>query len=320
MTSHEPAVTTRTDLVIDAGQSTFTDKQLAVLRQLGVEDATEGDIELFFHQAKRTGLDPFAKQIYMVGRKTKVGGYRGEPERWETKWTIQVGIDGWRLNGRRAAARTGEKVQTEGPFWQGIDGGGWNDVWLNPKVPPAAAKFTVIRDGEAFTGIAMYSEYVQTKSNGEPNAMWSKMPANQLAKCAEAAAWRKAFPEAFSGIVLEDAAQSESVQTIDGEVVKTAPPKRGVAGLKAALAPAPAADPEPAATEPQEQKASREQQQRIAELLDASGVKTKAAKLEYLQAQFGNHIRSAADITADQAAALIQFLEQPEGPSTGGAE
>lgn len=307
MTTNELA-TTRTDLVIDAGQSTFTDKQLAVLRQLGVEDATEGDIELFFHQAKRTGLDPFAKQIYMVGRKTKVGGYRGEPERWETKWTIQVGIDGWRLNGRRAAARTGEKVQTEGPFWQGIDGGGWNDVWLNPKAPPAAAKFTVIRDGEAFTGIAMYSEYVQTKSNGEPNAMWSKMPANQLAKCAEAAAWRKAFPEAFSGIVLEDAAQSESVQTIDGEVVKTAPPKRGVAGLKAALT----AEPEPMAT--------REQQQRIAELLDASGVKTKAAKLEYLQAQFGNHIRSAADITADQAGALIQFLEQPEDPAAGGAE
>lgn len=315
MTSNEPAVTTRTDLVIDAGQSTFTDKQLAVLRQLGVEDATEGDIELFFHQAKRTGLDPFAKQIYMVGRKTKVGGYRGEPERWETKWTIQVGIDGWRLNGRRAAARTGEKVQTEGPFWQGIDGGGWNDVWLNPKAPPAAAKFTVIRDGEAFTGIAMYSEYVQTKSNGEPNAMWSKMPANQLAKCAEAAAWRKAFPEAFSGIVLEDAAQSEAVQTIDGEVVKSAPPKRGVAGLKAALAPAPAAEPEP---QPEvDLQATTGDIKKLDAALTEAGIVDQEERRTFLSARVGRELRAARELTRDEVASIIRFVKEGEPAEAG---
>jgi hypothetical protein len=38
-----------------------------------VENAGNGDLAVFFHQAVRTGLDPFAKQIYMIGRWSKEG-------------------------------------------------------------------------------------------------------------------------------------------------------------------------------------------------------------------------------------------------------
>lgn len=223
-----------TDLVITADQTEFTTTQVAALKQLGIQDATEGDLQVFFHQAKRTGLDPFAKQIYMIGRKTKTGGYRGEPERWETKWTIQTGIDGYRLNGARAAKREDIKVGFEGPFFRDRESG-WEDVWLGSG-PPAAAKFTIIKDGEPITGVAMYGEFVQTNKDGSPNSMWKKMPANQLAKCAEAQAWRKAFPDDFSGVVLEDAAQG---QVIDGSVEPQrtkAPQGRGVAALEAMAA------------------------------------------------------------------------------------
>ena len=148
------------------------------------------------------------------------------------------------------------------------------------------------------------------------NRLYDTMPENMLYARATTDLAKRMAPDALSGLgIVEELRDQDRVRAVAERV---AAPKRGVAGLKAALAPAPA--PEPVAEEPLGQKASREQQQRIAELLDASGVKTKAAKLEYLQAQFGNHIRSAADITADQAAALIQFLEQPEDPSAGGAE
>lgn len=148
------------------------------------------------------------------------------------------------------------------------------------------------------------------------NRLYDTMPENMLYARATTDLAKRMAPDALSGLgIVEELRDQDRVRAVAERV---AAPKRGVAGLKAALAPAPA--PEPVAEEPREQKASREQQQRIAELLDASGVKTKAAKLEYLQAQFGNHIRSAADITADQSAALIQFLEQPEDPSVGGAE
>lgn len=179
--TNEIAIQAKTDLVIAPDQTEFTDVQLAALRQLGVEDAPPGDLQVFFHQAKRTGLDPFARQIYMIGRRTKVGNS------YETRYTIQIGIDGYRLNARRAADRNGDELTVDGPYWAGDDGV-WRDLWVDASKPPAAAKFTVFRNREAFTGVAMYHEYVQTYWNNDekahvPNSMWAKMPANQLAKC-----------------------------------------------------------------------------------------------------------------------------------------
>lgn len=245
--TNEIAIQAKTDLVISAEQTTFTETQLAALRQLGVDDAPAGDIAVFFHQAKRTGLDPFAKQIYMIGRKTKVGNS------YETRYTIQIGIDGYRLNARRAAERDGDKLTVDGPYWAGDDGV-WRDMWIDASKPPAAAKFTVFRNGEAFTGVAMYHEYVQTYWNNDekahvPNSMWSKMPANQLAKCAEAAGYRRAYPDDFAGLVLEDAAQ---VIDPNGEPVKitsTRPGGRGVDSLRARAAAA-QSDAEPAINDP----------------------------------------------------------------------
>lgn len=47
-----------------------------------------------------------------------------------------------------------------------------------------------------FVGDKVYwLETVATKKDGSPNAMWKQRPYGQIAKCAEAAALRKAFPE-----------------------------------------------------------------------------------------------------------------------------
>lgn len=239
-TSTEIATTTgavatqpSSELAIAPGQTEFTPAQVAALAQLGVQDASPGDLQVFFHQAKSIGLDPFKRQIYMIGRKTKTGGYRGEPERWETKWTIQIGIDGYRLGARRVVNALGIRLESDGPYWH--DGNGWVDVWLNPNQPPAAAKFTIIRDGEKHTATANFAEYVQTKSNGDPNAMWSKMPATMLAKCAEAAAHRRAFPDTFSGVVFEDAAHTVVDSTVVEDPAPTKAGARGTAGLASAL-------------------------------------------------------------------------------------
>lgn len=219
---------------IQPTQQRFTDDQVAILRQLGIEDATDGDLNLFFHYCRTTGLDPFRKQIYMIGRNTKISEWVDQPsggrtkvEKWVTKYTIQTGIDGYRRNGREAAKRLGDELRFEGPLFTGesdfhvTDDGQviqhWREVWPKGK-PPHAAKFVIYRNGEPFEGVAHYDEFVQTFGNGgEPNSMWAKMPRNQIAKCAEALAWRRAYPDDFAGLILEDSAQPTVIDQ-DGNV------------------------------------------------------------------------------------------------------
>lgn len=218
-------------------QRRFDDNQRAILRQLGIEEATDGDLDLFFHVCRTTGLDPFRRQIYMIGRNTKVSEWvdderanngRRKVEKWVTKYTIQVGIDGYRRNVREAAKKLGDTLRFEGPWFTGEndftvreDGEvvqHWRKVWPKHSAP-YAARFVVIRNGEEFEGIAHYDEFVQTGYQGEPNSMWAKMPRNQLAKCAEALADRRAYPDDLSGLVLEDAAQPMIIDGNTGKVI-----------------------------------------------------------------------------------------------------
>ncbi|AUS33400.1 hypothetical protein C1M55_21430 [Rhodococcus qingshengii] len=308
-----------TDLVIDPTQSTFTDVQVAALRQLGVEDAPKGDLDLFFHQAKRTGLDPFAKQIYMLGRRTKIKVWneraKRQDEEWVMKYTIQTGIDGYRVTGHRLARLAGDDIAVEGPFWRGADGG-WDDVWLDPNRPPLAAKYIVVKNGVKYSSVAMYGEYVQTYSKDgqqHPNSMWAKMPANQLAKCAEAAAWKKAYPNDFSGMVLEDAVQVIEAESTSVTSERVPAPKGGTAGLAAALGVT--AEPEQPAIEA---RATPDELQELLAALDKHGIEVSeraaffASRLERPQ---GQELSGLEDLTSAEVATTIQFLETGEEPA-----
>lgn len=220
-------------------QQRFDENQRAILRQLGIEDATDGDLDLFFHYCRSTGLDPFRRQIYMIGRNTKVTewvdgpGGRRKVERYVTKYTIQIGVDGYRQIVREISQARDENVQLKGPWFTGAsdfhitDDGEvvqhWRKVWPGPQ-PPHAARFVVVRNGEEFEGIAHFAEYVQTGYGDEPNSMWRKMSRNQIAKCAETLAYRRAFPDRMSGLIIEDAAQPTVIDGETGEVISGGQP------------------------------------------------------------------------------------------------
>lgn len=182
------ATTAQSDLVLAGDQTFWTDNQIAVLNQLGVTNAAPADLAVFFHQCTRTGLDPFARQIYMIER--------------QGKQTIQTGIDGFRLIARRAVDRSGETLGYEDTQWCD-QSGNWTDVWLHNEAP-AAARVAVLRQGQRYPAIALFSEYAATKRAGGLTQMWATKPALMLAKCAEALALRKAFPQDLSGLYTSD--------------------------------------------------------------------------------------------------------------------
>lgn len=208
----------------------------------GLDEASDGDIDMLAAVSQRTGLDPFLKEIYLVGRKTKTGGYRGEPERWETKWTVQAGIDGFRKVLFRVGEKTGMSHEIGAPIF--IDQNGEERrVWLKQWGYPAAALVDVRLGDSVGHGIATWDEFVQTKRDGKPNSMWEKMGPTMLAKCAEAQAHRKVNSLTAGMYVSEEMHQANN--HIE-EAVKVETQGRGSSGLRAALGQAVAIEAAPA--------------------------------------------------------------------------
>lgn len=146
--------------------------RLQTVRNVLAPDLNDQELQLFALVAQRSGLDPFAKQIYAVKRQGRV--------------TFQTGIDGY----RSTAERTGEYDGSDEPeFGEMMNG------------HPESATVTVYRwrNGRRVgqTATAYWAEFYPGDGQGH---MWKKMPRNQLAKCAEALAMRKAFPYVLADI------------------------------------------------------------------------------------------------------------------------
>jgi phage recombination protein Bet len=198
----------------------FTREQVDLIKRTLAKGATEDELALFLQQCERTGLDPFARQLYFIKRKQ----WNARTGQTEEVGQTQTSIDGFRVTADRTGEMDGQECH-----WCGSDGV-WVDVWLHD-APPAAARVLVYRKGchKPFPGIAKWNEYAVTafdKKTGDKKltGMWAKMAANQLAKCAEALGLRKAFPAQLSGLYTrEEMQQADSDTPTRGPLVIEAP-------------------------------------------------------------------------------------------------
>ncbi|HEY2510184.1 MAG TPA: phage recombination protein Bet [Polyangiaceae bacterium] len=183
----------------------FGETALAVLKMSARCKALRDDeFALYIEHCKRRQLDPFVGQVHAIVRTSQRTG--------ERTLTFQTGIDGFRT----IAERTGRYEGQLGPFWCGADGV-WKDVWLDAK-PPAAAKVGILKKGwkEPTWGVARFASFYQSGGAG----LWDRMPEGQIAKCAEAQGFRRAFPEDFGGIYVADEMDQAGVPVVEAEGVE----------------------------------------------------------------------------------------------------
>lgn len=183
-------------------------KVAKMMKESLAKEANNREWAMFLYTCVRIGVDPVAKQAYLIPFRDKENG--------EKKHAIVIGIDGFRAKSKESGKYRG----TVGPQWCGDDGV-WKDIWIGrekaadgtiTRIPPAAARVGIRMEGydEPVWGTALYDEFVMLKKEGQkyiPRDMWLKMPANQLAKCAEAQAHRKANPHLLGNVYISEELQ-----------------------------------------------------------------------------------------------------------------
>jgi phage recombination protein Bet len=205
----------------------WSEDQRALIKRTVAPEATNDELAMFLHVAKKAGLDPLQKQIWFVKRRQKVT--KNGREEWEDRVTIQAGVDGLQARalrmpdceGIQAAVvyakddfvfdkAKGEVLRHQGnPFGaQGEIVGAWAIVRRAGKTP--------------FVALIRFSEYVDDRS-----FLWKNKPSVMIEKVARSTALRRAYPEDFGGIydpaeMGKDAAP-EAMRAIDGEVIEPKP-------------------------------------------------------------------------------------------------
>ncbi len=168
-----------------AGPLEFTPVQQQMIRDTYANGASEKEFQVLMEIAKVRRLNPLLRQVHFVKRRDK--------RQNKDIWSVQVSVDGLRA----IAERTGKYDGQDEPEYE-----------RNAEGLIVACRVRVYRKdwSRPAVGVAYWDEYVQS-FDGKPTKFWADMPHVMIAKCAEAIAMRKAFPEDMGGLYVDEEMQ-----------------------------------------------------------------------------------------------------------------
>ncbi|MFN8993909.1 MAG: phage recombination protein Bet, partial [Pseudomonadota bacterium] len=186
----------------------YAPRQLELMRNTVARDCSSEEFNLFVAAARRAGLDPFRRQI-----SASVFNKKSAEKR---RMAIITTIDGLRsIAGRSLRYRPDDQ---EPSFTYDPDlKGPTNPLGIDRVMVRVYIRDQGGNEWHPVVGVAYWSEFVPVadewvddertgsrKPSGrqflDPKSQWAKMPRLMLAKCAEAIAIRRAFPEDLSGL------------------------------------------------------------------------------------------------------------------------
>lgn len=162
---------------------------IRVLQSSLYPGASADSIRMVIGYCRASGLDPFQKPVHIVPMWDGKAG--------QMRDVVMPGVTLYRTQASRSGSLAGVSEPEFGPMFTDSIGG-------QTITYPEWCKVTVRRQLASghiadFTATEYWLENYAIKGGKEksiaPNAMWTKRPRGQLAKCAEAQALRKAFPE-----------------------------------------------------------------------------------------------------------------------------
>lgn len=169
---------------------------LVVMRETLYPGAKDESIAMVLSYCKARRLDPIKKPVHLVPMNVKTGrkGQDGK-DIYEWRDVVMPGIGLYRIEADRSGQYAG---MSEPEYGEDV-----TEQIGNVKMTYPKWCMIIIRKRLASGEIVEYraKEYwkenyaTKGRSDSSPNAMWEKRPYGQLAKCAEAQALRKAFPD-----------------------------------------------------------------------------------------------------------------------------
>ena len=168
--------------------------------------AKDESILLAVDYCKARKLDILKKPCHIVPMQVTLSGQKDNNGNDRKIWrdVIMPGIYDQRIT----AFRTGQMAGQDEPVFG-------NTVAFKGIEAPEWCRVTVYRfiNGErcAFSHTEYFSEACATTRDGLLNSMWRKRLRGQLAKCAEAGALRKAFPDELGGVITADEVNEEPI-------------------------------------------------------------------------------------------------------------